>query len=222
MKKTILITAICILAGTAAGLVIAGCGGDDNDVQGVVVWGSVEVPANSAASRNAELDGTTAGMSSWTSETLTVYRIDDTGTQTGSNIMTARTDTSGDFYIQLPVGVTPSSDLVISAGSGAHQTRAILAYSNTDINPISELVASEVIADTNPLSYFTNAEIQEIYSMVSSDAEAVNISASTSTAAAVATLNTGTLATNLDSIVDAKNASGYQTATSTSRIGDGL
>ena len=201
------ITGISVVFLCMAFLMASCGGGGGGTVSGTTITGTVSAPSGVSLGRTVERTASATGLVNKSSVTVEIYAIDDDGVKTGNTLASESTDSSGVYSITLPSGVSAASNIV-AAASGTTPIRAIVTGSTVNINPMTELVVSEVAASSQALSNFTTAEIVSILSQVETDAENVDLAGATTVNAALATLNTGALATNLDSAVTNTSGSG--------------
>ncbi len=76
--------------------------------------------------------------------------------------------------------------------------RSITTSTTVNINPLTELVTSKVVASSQPLSNFTTTEIAAIQTQVETNAQSIDLSSATTVSEAKDTLYTGDVAANLD------------------------
>lgn len=109
-------------------------------------------------------------------------RIDDNGSET--KLASTQTKTDGYYNIPLPQGVTPSSDLIVSVGSGESKMRSFVFSTITlYISPISEVTVQmilkngEIFGQENvPLSQFSNNNIGKIQASIMDAVSSISFS----------------------------------------------
>ena len=195
-----------------------GCGGGGSDSSPTAanttetISGSVTAPSGVLLSVKSGGILPATGLEAKSGVSITLYKIDDNGTKSGSTLSTAVTDSSGNYSIALPEGVSFASNLVVAVGSGNNLMRAFVTGTKIDLNPLTELVVSKVAENSQSLSQFTITEIASILDQVNTSGASVSLSGQTTVVSTVASLYTGTVKTTLDTAV--VSAGGSQTPAS--------
>ncbi len=189
---------------------LAGCGGGGGGTAaptGTTISGTVSAPSGVALGRSAGRSAAATGLVVKASVSVEAYLIDDSGNKSGSTLATATSTASGVYSLTLPVGTSAASNLVVVVGTGNNQMRSIVTSTTVNINPITELVTSTLVADAQPLSNFTVNEVTRIQDAVNSTAATTDLSAATTVSAAVTSLNNGDTAAQLNALVSEADSS---------------
>ncbi len=214
MKKSLGIsTAVICLA-----LIFAGCGGGGGGgtatPTGTTISGTVSAPSGVSLGRSAGRSAADSVHSDFVfraNVTIKAFLIDDNGDRSGDFLASGESNSSGIYSLVLPVGVSTASNLVVAAvdSSDNVQMRAIVTSTSVSINPITELVTSEIVASSQALSNFTVTEIISIQTQVENDAASVDLTGQTTVNGCVATLdNDSAISSNLDMYVSSYSSSG--------------
>ncbi len=185
-------------------VLLAGCGGGGGGTAaptGTTISGTVSAPSGVALGRSAGRSAAATGLVVKASVSVEAYLIDDSGNKSGSTLATATSNPSGVYSLTLPVGISAASNLVVVVGTGNNQMRSIVSSTSVNINPITEMVTSKIVADAQPLSSFSTGEINEIVSNVETNAATVDLSGASDISSAVSTLYSGTVKTYIDSAI---------------------
>lgn len=194
-------------------LVACSSGGDSTPPAPVTISGTVTAPGGAIASLERKtflakvmdvvLPGANAmitGTAPVPSATVELIKVDNNGNQVGGVLASTTTDASGNYSIETTE--TLSSKLVlIVAGSGGAELRAIVVNANTDIDPVSEFVVAQIESSlTNSgasLVNLTNADIENYLSSI--DSLNVDLTGMTVSAAMMALSNAdgGSLASDV-------------------------
>ncbi|MDD5731577.1 MAG: hypothetical protein PHU42_01680 [Patescibacteria group bacterium] len=182
-----------------------------NCVEGTTITGLVLAPEGVSLGRvSGRLAATpNNGLRGKSGVTVTIIMVNERGEQRGNEVAHGRTDENGNFSVDIPTNIDPDSIFVFVVGGGPNKMRAMIKSRGTritrnvvDINPFSELVTQEIIANAQPLSTsYTDEQIAAMTAQVQTDATAASLDLSTATSIseAMTTLsNNSTLIANLE------------------------
>ncbi len=95
---------------------------------------------------------------------IELYRIDNDGNPIGAAIASTTTNADGVFTMQLPDGVTPSSDLMLQAVVDGEAVHALVTNELINVDAISQYVYEQITADPNLV--VEALPIAEVYGLV--------------------------------------------------------
>jgi cysteine-rich repeat protein len=196
--------AVIVLTLLICSAIFGGCGGGGGTAvttTTVNVAGTVSAPSGIASlGRTSSRSASAQGLSSRAGVTVTMYYIDDTGLKKGNVLASATTDERGEYTLAIPADIEATSTLVVAVGGGNNIMRAIVVSrtGKITISPMSELVVSKICGHGKPLSSYKVKDIEDMENQVETDSANLDLSGSSSISAAVSTLYTGTVASNLD------------------------
>ncbi len=174
---------ICLLLGLFLAACGGGGGGGSSDSGGITITGSVSVPGTSSGKGNLFTNEHHAGtLVAGTSLSIFVFKVDDNGKKVGGLLGSTTTDSSGNYSVTLPSGVSLASDLMVQAGGvqienidHASVFHCPAVSTTCDMDPATKFATQAMIdkikEKKGALSNFTKDEIAAFLNMVRASAQ---------------------------------------------------
>lgn len=107
------------------------------------------------------------GLEPVTGATVELIRVDNNGNQVGDVLATTSTSITGNYSLNLPVGVNLAGNLVVRiTGSGGTQMRAQVVEQSADITPVSEFILRKYIDNGANLSNLVVTDVVRLKGQV--------------------------------------------------------